>query len=115
MRICAASFVGRLCSVRCRSMSGLGGYAGAGLMLTHSGSRRFKCCALRDAYSITSSARATRVGGTSSPSAFAVLRLITNSYFVGTCTGRSAGFFTLEDAIDVAGRAAILVALLGAV
>src|SRR5262249_59990737 len=26
------------------------------------------------------------------PSAFAVLRLITSSYFVGACTGRSAGF-----------------------
>src|SRR6266496_2878076 len=42
-------------------------------------------------YSITSSARANRVGGTSRPSAFAVLRLITNSNFVGACTGRSAG------------------------
>src|SRR5262245_36334089 len=38
-------------------------------------------------HSITSSARASRVGGTSMPSAFAVLRLITNSYFVGACTG----------------------------
>src|SRR5262249_59774242 len=28
----------------------------------------------------------------SRPSAFAVLRLITNSYLVGACTGRSAGF-----------------------
>jgi hypothetical protein len=34
----------------------------------------------------------------------AVLRLITSSYFVGACTGRSAGFLTLEDAIEVAGR-----------
>ena len=34
-------------------------------------------------YSITSSARASRVGGTSRPSAFAVLRLITSSYLVG--------------------------------
>jgi hypothetical protein len=31
-------------------------------------------------YSITSSARASSVGGTSRPSAFAVLRLIANSY-----------------------------------
>ena len=34
-------------------------------------------------YSITSSARASSVGGTSRPSAFAVLRLITSSYLVG--------------------------------
>jgi hypothetical protein len=30
--------------------------------------------------------------GTSRPSAFAVLRLMTSSYLVGACTGRSAGF-----------------------
>jgi hypothetical protein len=42
-------------------------------------------------YSITSSARASSVGGTSSPSVLAVLRLITSSYFTGACTGRSAG------------------------
>ena len=34
-------------------------------------------------YSITSTARASNVGGTISPSAFAVLRLITSSYLVG--------------------------------
>jgi hypothetical protein len=34
------------------------------------------------------------------PSALAVLRLITSSYLVGACTGRSAGFLLLEDAID---------------
>src|SRR5262249_30493027 len=43
-------------------------------------------------HSITSSARASNVGGTVRPSAFAVLRLITSSYLVGACTGRSAGF-----------------------
>jgi hypothetical protein len=43
-------------------------------------------------YSITSSARASTVGGTSSPSALAVLRLITNSNLVGAWTGSSAGF-----------------------
>src|SRR6478736_9706007 len=43
-------------------------------------------------YSITSSARARSVSGTSRPSALAVLRLITSSYFVGACTSRSAGF-----------------------
>ena len=47
-------------------------------------------------YSITSSARASSVGGTVRPSALAVLRLIANSYFVGACTGRSAGFFPLR-------------------
>jgi hypothetical protein len=38
-------------------------------------------------YSITSSARASSVGGTSRPSAFAALRLRTNSNFVGCKTG----------------------------
>src|SRR5262249_855202 len=43
-------------------------------------------------HSITSSARPRSIGGTSRPSAFAVLRLITSSYLVGCCTGKSAGF-----------------------
>jgi hypothetical protein len=47
-------------------------------------------------YSITSSARASSVGGTSRPSAFAVLRLITSSNLVGACTGRSVGFSPLR-------------------
>src|SRR5215204_3187383 len=47
-------------------------------------------------YSITSSAVPSSVGGISRPSAFAVLRLITNSYLVGACTGRSAGFSPLR-------------------
>ena len=47
-------------------------------------------------YSITSSARARSVGGTVRPSALAVLRLITSSYLVGACTGRSAGFSPLR-------------------
>src|SRR2546421_1311353 len=47
-------------------------------------------------YSITSSARASIDGGISRPSAFAVLRLITSSYLVGACTGRSAGFSPLR-------------------
>ena len=47
-------------------------------------------------HSITSSARASSVGGTSRPSALAVLRLITNSNLVGACTGRSAGFSPLR-------------------
>src|SRR5262249_7133359 len=47
-------------------------------------------------HSITSSARASSVGGTSRPSAFAVLRLMTSSYLVGACTGRSPGFSPLR-------------------
>src|SRR5262249_2346846 len=47
-------------------------------------------------HSITSSARASREGGTSRPSALAVLRLTTRSYLVGPCTG-------LEHAGDIAG------------
>src|SRR5215472_8354719 len=47
-------------------------------------------------HSITSSARASSVGGISIPRAFAVLRLITSSYLVGACTGRSAGFSPLR-------------------
>src|SRR5262249_44122156 len=35
-------------------------------------------------------------GGTARPSARAVLRLIANSYLVGACTGRSAGFSPLS-------------------
>src|SRR5262245_8290063 len=48
------------------------------------------------AHSITSSARASRVGGISRPSALAVVRLITSSNFVGCMTGRSAGFSPLR-------------------
>ena len=46
--------------------------------------------------SITSSARARRIGGTARPSALAILTLITSSYFVAACTGRSAGFSPLR-------------------
>src|SRR5262249_1979661 len=42
-------------------------------------------------HSITSSARAMRVGGMSMPSARAVERLITNSNLLDWTTGRSAG------------------------
>src|SRR5262249_39786989 len=51
---------------------------------------------LASVHSITSSARASSVGGPSRPSALAVLRLITSSYLVGACTGRSAGFSPLR-------------------
>ena len=47
-------------------------------------------------HSITSSARASSVGGTSRPSALAVLRLISMSNLVGCSTGRSAGFAPLK-------------------
>src|SRR5262249_51335752 len=47
-------------------------------------------------HSITSSARASRVSGTVRPSALAVVRLITNSYLVGACTGSSAGLSPLR-------------------
>src|SRR5262249_57371826 len=60
-------------------------------------------------HSITSSARASRAvsadfwvatrsasAGTSRPSGLAVLRLMTVSYLVGACTGRSAGFSPLR-------------------
>src|SRR5262245_35811148 len=40
-------------------------------------------------HSITSSARASTVVGTSRPSVLAVLRLIVSTYLVGACTGRS--------------------------
>jgi hypothetical protein len=51
-----------------------------------------RCSKLSKLYSITSSARANSVGGTSRPSALAVLRLMASSYLVGACTGKSAAF-----------------------
>jgi hypothetical protein len=50
-----------------------------------------RCNKRLEAYSITSSARASSIGGISRPSDLAVLRLITNSYLVDCITGRSAG------------------------
>src|SRR5262245_55495619 len=47
-------------------------------------------------HSMTSAARVTSVGGSVIPSAFAVFKLMTNSNFVGCCTGRSAGFSPLR-------------------
>jgi hypothetical protein len=52
--------------------------------------------ALPPPHSITSSARVSSVGGIVRPSAFAVVTLMTNSYLVGVCTGRSAGFAPLR-------------------
>src|ERR1019366_9541788 len=48
------------------------------------------------AYSITSSARASSIGGTARPIALAVLRLITSSNLVGCSIGRSLGFAPLK-------------------
>ena len=47
-------------------------------------------------HSMTSSARTSNICGTSRPNAFAAWRLITNSYLVGACTGRSAGLVPLR-------------------
>jgi len=47
-------------------------------------------------YSITSLAWASSDGGKVRPSVLAVLRLITSSYLVGACTGRSPGFSPLR-------------------
>ena len=47
-------------------------------------------------YSMTSSARASRLGGTVIPNALAVFILIVISNLVGACTGRSAGFSPLR-------------------
>src|SRR6266404_6345275 len=47
-------------------------------------------------HSITSSASASHLSGTSSPSALAAFRLMTNSNLVGCVTGKSAGFSPLR-------------------
>src|SRR5262245_17799049 len=60
------------------------------------GRRAEQCDAVATFHSITSSARASSIGGTVRPSALAVFRLITNSYLVGACTGRLAGFSPLR-------------------
>src|SRR5262245_45299944 len=49
-----------------------------------------------NSYSITSSARASSVDGTSRPSALAAARLMTNSNLVGCITGRSDGLAPLR-------------------
>src|SRR5262245_30625159 len=50
----------------------------------------------RQHHSMTSSARASNVGGMVRPSAFAVLRLMISSYLDGASIGRSAGFSPLR-------------------
>jgi hypothetical protein len=54
------------------------------------------CTATKSTYSITSSARASSVGGISRPIAFAVPTLITSSNLVGCITGRSAGLVPMR-------------------
>ena len=56
-------------------------------------------CSKFGAYSISSSAAADSPIGTSRPSAFAVLRLMTSSNLFGFWTGRSAGLGAFEDAV----------------
>jgi hypothetical protein len=53
-------------------------------------------CSKQHSYSITSSAVICMINGTASPSALAVLRLMTNSNFTVCWTGRSAGFSPLR-------------------
>src|SRR5262245_23918306 len=55
----------------------------------HRAKERYERAAL---HSITSSARASRIGGISRAIAFAVLRLNASLNLVGCCTGRSLGF-----------------------
>src|SRR4029079_14059270 len=62
-----------------------------GLLRTRNERQRCRTGEARDEraplHSITSSARASSAGGTLSPSALAVLRLITSSYLVGAGAG----------------------------
>jgi hypothetical protein len=58
-------------------------------------------------YSITWSARTSTDCGTVSPSAFAVLRLMTNSNFVGCSMGRSAGLAPFQNLVYVVGGASV--------
>src|SRR5262249_38943433 len=55
-------------------------------------------------HSITSSDSASNLSGISRPSAFAVLRLITNSNLVGCSTGKSAGLAPFSRLLKKLGR-----------
>src|SRR5262245_47764049 len=59
-------------------------------------------------HSITSSARASSLSGTSRPSAFAVVRLITGSNLLDWMTGRSAGFSPLSQSSARSSRKRLL-------
>jgi hypothetical protein len=52
--------------------------------------------AAKHRYSMTSSASASSVGATATPSSLTVFKLITSSKLVGCVTGRSAGFSPLR-------------------
>src|SRR5262245_42756534 len=75
-------------------------YAAILLRTGHEGPCNRRACEKADTvspfHSITSLARARSVGGTESPMALAVLRLMTNSNFVGCSTGKSAAFSPLR-------------------
>jgi hypothetical protein len=62
-------------------------------------------------HSITSSARASSVGGTSRPIPFAVARLMTRSNLVGSSDRQVAGFLTFENPADVDAGTAIGIGL----
>ena len=84
---CSAATIRSGTHVRhCCARAASGHSAGAATALPSNAmkSRRF--------HSITSSARASSVGGTVRPSALAVVRLMTRSNLVGCSTGMSAGF-----------------------
>ena len=77
------------CTPNCRHIA-------AAQQMTFRARTKLMQCSKRRYYSITASASASNVGGTSMPSALAVLRLIASSYLVGACTGRSAGLSPLR-------------------
>ena len=64
---------------------------------------RLKSCARF--HRITLSALASTFGGIVSPICLAVLRLMTNSNFVGCSTGRSAGLRPFQNLVHIDGRA----------
>src|SRR3974390_1499778 len=63
---------------------------------TRRANSRLKHPTSADRYSITSSARASKLAGTESARALAAFELITSSYLVGACTGRSAALAPLN-------------------
>ena len=70
---------------------------------------------LAPSHSITSSARRRKDSGIFSPIALAVVRLMTSSNLVGCKTGRSAGFFALEDAAYIEAGLPKTVRLIGTI
>src|SRR5215831_19213781 len=55
-------------------------------------------------HSMTSSARASSIGGMVMPSAFAVLRLMTSANLVGNSTGKSPGLLPFKILSTLRGR-----------